>query len=91
MYCTFVYHNDKYHGSTAKQPRDEFRLYLNTKIDPERSFFKPDDIVVFEKIKTEDLTNLYKMHRFNSTNEHYSLLDEIVETSKQRGGHATYH
>lgn len=90
VYCTYVYHNDKYHGSTAKQPRDEFRLYLNTKIDPERAFFKPDDIVVFEKIQTEDLTNLYKMHRFNSANVHYSALDEIIENSEQRGGHATY-
>jgi len=91
VYCTFVYHNDKYHGSTAKQPRDEFRLYLNTKIDPERSFFKPNDIVVFEKIQTDDLTNLYKMHLFNSTSEHYSLLDGIIENSEQRGGHAIYH
>lgn len=91
VYCTYVYHNDKYHGSSAKQPRDEFRLYLNTKIDPERAFFKPDDIIVFEKLQTEDLTNLYKMHRFNSTSEHYLLLDRIIENSGQRGGHATYY
>jgi hypothetical protein len=91
VYCTYVYHNDKFHGSSAKQPRDEFRLYLNTKIDPERAFFKPDDIIVFEKLQTEDLTNLYKMHRFNSTSEHYLLLDRIIENSEQRGGHATYY
>ncbi len=90
VYCTFVYHNDKYHGSTAKQPRDEFRLYLNTNIDPNRSYFKPDDIVVFEKITTESLTNLYKMYRFDKSNDYYSLLDNIITESGQRGGHATY-
>ncbi len=89
IYCTFVYHNDKYHGSTAKQPRDELRLYLNTKIDPDR-FFKPNDIIVFEKIQTEDLIDLYKMHRFENENEHYSFLDNIIAESELRGGHATY-
>jgi len=91
VYCTFVYHNDKYHGSTVSHPRDEFRLYMNTKIDPERSFFKPEDIIVFEKIQTEDLNNLYKMHLFNAKSKHYSFLDKIIEESEQRGGHATYH
>ena len=91
VYCSFVYHNDKYHGSTAKHPRDEFRLYLNSKIDPERSFYKPDDIVVFKKIQTKDLTSLYIIHRFDSSSKHYSFFDRIVETSFQRGGHATYH
>ena len=90
VYCTFVYHNDKFHGSPAKQPRDEFRLYLNNKIDPNRSFFIPNDIIVFERIQTEDLTNLYKMHLYNATSEHYGFLDKIVEESEQRGGHAVY-
>ena len=90
VYCTFVYNNDKFHGSSAKQPRDEFRLYLNTKIDPERSFFKPSDIIVFEKIKTDELVNLYKMHRFQKSNENYSRLEDIIENSELRGGHALF-
>ena len=90
VYCTFVYHNDKYHGSLAKQPRDEFRLYMNNQIDPNRSYFKPNDIIVFQKFQTEDLTNLYKMHLFNADSEHYNFLNTIVDESELRGGHAVY-
>jgi uncharacterized protein YjiK len=39
--------------------RDELRLYMNNQIDPNRLYFKPDNIIVFQKFQTEDLTNLY--------------------------------
>ena len=32
VYCRFVYHNDKFHGSTAAHPRNEYRLYLNKEL-----------------------------------------------------------
>ena len=33
VYCNFVYHNDKFHGSTAAHPRNEYRIYLNRSLE----------------------------------------------------------
>lgn len=90
IYCTYVYHNDKFHGSTAKHPRDEYRLYMNQKIDDNRSFFQPNDIIIFEKIETEELVNMYRIHRITIDNENYNALDAIIQKSEQRGGHAMF-
>ncbi len=96
IYCSFVYHNDKYHGSTANQPRDEFRIYLNREIDSDRRFFQPKDIIVFEKIldiqeDEQEQNYFYKLHLFRQSNDKYDFLQEIInKTSEQKGGHAVY-
>lgn len=96
IYCSFVYHNDKYHGSTAKHPRNEFRIYFNNDIDPNRSFFQPNDILVFEKVKelqsdTQEKNYYYRLHRFNQSSQHYQLLENIIQnTTEQKGNHAIY-
>jgi hypothetical protein len=91
IYSRFVYHNDKFNltGGT----RDEYRLYLNKELDIDRSFFQVNDVVVFERIdKTIDgtVSPLYFLHIFNSTNEHYDFLSQIVDYSEIRGNHAFY-
>jgi hypothetical protein len=46
VWARLVYHNDKYHGSTAKNPRNEIRLYLNNEINPANSFMIDDFIII---------------------------------------------
>lgn len=88
VYCSYVFHNDKYHGSLAKSPRNEYRLYLNSKIDPERAYFKPDDIVVFNKIEVGENIAIYQMLLFREGGVNYETLDELVSESTLAGGHA---
>lgn len=86
VYTTFVYHNDKFNveGGT----RDEFRLYLNRSLDPERRYFQVDDIIVFERIETGTPVPLYFLYRYNSTNDEYTDLSARIEASPIKGGHA---
>src|ERR1019366_7749157 len=46
----YVYHNSKTATSDSSETRDEYRIYLNTLNDPDRDYYKPDDIVVIVKI-----------------------------------------
>lgn len=87
IYTTLVYHNDKH--STEDGSRDEFRLYLNKDIDPERNYFKPEDIVVFQKedIENSQISN-YLLQKFSPSEENYNKLDTLIEKSTIRGGHA---
>ena len=57
VYCCFVYHNDKYHGSTAKHPRNEYRLYLNREIQGGRLLFREDGIVVLRMVDESNYEN----------------------------------
>ena len=86
IYSTFVYHNDKFNvdGGT----RDEFRLYLNRNIDPERKYFRIDDIVVFERIETDTPVPLYFLYKFNTSDPYYNDLSTIIEASSIKGNHA---
>jgi len=90
VYCSLVYHNDKFHGSTAKQPRNEYRLYLNTTIDPDRHYFNPSDIVVFSKLMDENDEFVYQMNLFTANDENYSVLNEVIENAPLRGAHALF-
>lgn len=84
VYSTFVYHNDKYNRTGGS--RDEYRLYLNEGIDPGHDFFKPKDIVVFERIETTELVPIYKLYRFEQTDQYYGELKQVLSGSKIRGG-----
>jgi hypothetical protein len=88
VYCRYIYHNDKYHGSTAKSPRNEYRLYINSDLDPTRSYFKPDDIIVFNKIETEDNVSIYQTISFRPEENNYKVLDDLIANSELYGGHA---
>lgn len=86
IYTTIVYHNDKFNveGGT----RDEFRLYLNRNLDPDRGYFRVDDIVVFERIETGTPVPLYFLYRFNAADSFYNDLAARIEASPIKGGHA---
>ena len=86
IYTTLVYHNDKFNveGGT----RDEFRLYLNRNLDPDRGYFHVDDIVVFERIETGTPVPLYFLYRFNAADSFYNDLAARIEASPIKGGHA---
>jgi len=87
IYTTLVYHNDKYTRQGGS--RDEYRLYLNSDIDPDQNYFKPQDIIVFERIKNdEDVIPIYRLSRFNRENHYYNKLSKILSDSKNRGRHA---
>lgn len=87
IYTTLVYHNDKYTRKGGS--RDEYRLYLNSEIDPDRNYFKPKDIIVFERIKNdEDVIPFYRLYRFDTESDHYENLSQILLNSKNKGRHA---
>ncbi|MGV1012006.1 MAG: HNH endonuclease [Flavobacterium sp.] len=86
IYSTLVYHNDKFNvqGGT----RDEYRLYLNKNLDPNRSYFKVDDILVFERVETNTPIPIYTLNRYNTESEYYNFLVEFINNSPIKGGHA---
>ncbi len=45
----YIYDNDKFHGSKANSPRNEHRININLKINPEKKIFLKEDIIVFKK------------------------------------------
>jgi hypothetical protein len=77
-----VYHNDKYNRIDGT--RDEFRIYLNRDVAPDDFFFRPNDIVIFEKISE----NYYSLKKFREGDFGFESLDELIKTSKLRGAHA---
>lgn len=94
VYCNYVYHNDKFHGSTANHPRNEYRIYLNHSLEGDTYRLKKDDIVVFRKhIISEDSMEqtVYLMdlvHNDNST--YYCKLNQIIEDYPIRGGYGIF-
>ena len=53
IYAQFVYHNSKYFpGVSSGTPRDEFRLYLNSELDQNRTCFHESEIAVIERVET---------------------------------------
>jgi len=87
VYCSYVFHNDKYHGSLAKSPRNEYRLYINSDLDPTREYFNPHDIIVFNKIETEDNVSIYQTISFRPEENSYKELDNLISNSELYGGH----
>ena len=94
VYCTYVYHNDKFHGSTVKHPRNEHRLYLNNTITNNDLLFRSNDIVIFRPGKITDgkvVQNVYYMDLVNDHNSAlYRELDACIESYPIRGGFGIY-
>jgi len=82
IFVNYIYHNDKFNrpGGT----RDEFRIYLNRDVAPDDFFFRPNDIVIFEKISE----NYYSLKKFREGDFGFESLDEYIKSSKLRGAHA---
>lgn len=94
VYCNFVYHNDKFHGSTAAHPRNEYRIYLNKSLEGDTYRFVRDDIAVFrkEEITEDNVTQtvylLDLVHNDNSA--YYRELNSIIEDYPIRGGYGMF-
>ncbi|MDE7329097.1 MAG: HNH endonuclease [Clostridia bacterium] len=94
VYCNYVYHNDKYNGSTAKNPRNEYRIYLNRALEGNVHRFMRDDIVVFRKHAyfdgnlSQTVYLLDLVHNDNST--YYRELNRIIEDYPINGGYGKF-
>ena len=94
IYAKFVYHNSKYFPETSTgAPRNEFRLYLNNALDQQKAFFHVDEIAVIEKVRTsssnpEDIGYVYSINLFSPSDQHYAVLNQIIEESPMRGNNA---
>lgn len=97
-YCSLVYNNDKYHGSTARNPRNEYRLYLNNMLENNELLFKTDDIVVLKPevitVEVDGFQEEQKVYYLDliqeESSELYQYLNELINESSLLGGHATY-
>lgn len=95
VYCNFVYHNDKFNGSTAEHPRNEYRLYLNSALEGNQLLFKTDDIVVMRKgslqEEGEPQTVYYMDLLSNHSSMEYCQLNRVIENFTEiRGGYGLY-
>lgn len=83
VYCNYVYHNDKFHGSTAVHPRNEYRIYLNKELEEQQLLFSENDIIIIraEEITEEDesQTIYYLDYLRNNGTALYDKLDKVIE------------
>lgn len=82
VYLNLVYHNDKFNKEDGT--RDEYRIYLNREIAPDDFFFRPDDIIVIERLDEYK----YYLKKFSEGNVEYNKMNEIVKSISTRGQHA---
>lgn len=90
VYCKLVYHNDKFSRPFDPGTRNETRLYLNSIIDPNHNYFKPDEIVVIQKIDNatpEGVVPIYYLYKFTREDPYYVDLRKILSEGG-KGGHA---
>ena len=84
---TYMYHNSKVLEDGQPNGRDEYRLYLNSKNDPGREFYKEDDIVVLVKLFDHD-TDLYKVLYVKKGTEEYEKINILLRAvDSRRGSH----
>ena len=91
VYCTFVYHNDRYHGSTATYPRNEYRLYLSRELESGEHHIEESDIIIFRKRFEEDINSpLFVALVKTSDTTNYRRCNAIISQSPLRGNHAVF-
>ena len=85
VYCTMDYHNQKFSviGYVGKHPRNEYRIYMNEDIDPERKYFVKEDYAVFERFETNG-EYVYSLTRISPVHEEYEQIRELVEVNDPR-------
>ena len=89
VYCRFVYHNDKYHGSTAKHPRNEYRLYLNREIQGGRLLYREDGIVVLRMVEESNYEEGLYVDYAGPRDSRYAIYNACLNAN-QIGGSANY-
>lgn len=96
IYCNYVYHNDKFHGSTAVHPRNEYRIYLNKALEGDTYLFKTDDIIVIRRTEQvsdseEDSQVLYYLDRIKKDGSTlYNRLNTAIQNYPISGGYGIY-
>lgn len=94
VYCNYVYHNDKFHGSTAVHPRNEYRIYLNKELEEQQLLFSENDIIIIraEEITEEDesQTIYYLDYLRNNGTALYDKLDKVIEDYPINGGYGIF-
>ena len=96
IYAQFVYHNSKHFpGASSGVPRDEFRLYLNSDLDQNKTYFHKNEIAVIEKVETAVSNNdnrgyVYSINLYSLSDSYYSYLEKIIMESPMRGNNAIY-
>ena len=94
IYCNYVYHNDKFHGSTAKHPRNEYRIYLNKKLEENRLLFSVGDIIVMRIARDSDEENNQDVYYLDFIKKDssvlYKQLDQIISDYPIAGGYGIY-
>ena len=94
VYCNFVYHNDKFHGSTAAHPRNEYRLYLNKELENHTLLFSENDIIV---IRSENITedeNVQTIYFLDCLKDNgtvlYEKLNSVIQNYPINGGYGIF-
>lgn len=82
IFVKYVFHNDKYNRINGT--RDEYRIYLNRELAPNDFYYRPNDIIVFEKLEK----GKYNLYKFREDNYSYNKLNDLINISKLRGLHA---
>lgn len=94
VYCNYVYHNDKFHGSTVAHPRNEYRIYLNKALEEHKILFSEDDIIIIRSAEiTEDeetQTIYYLDYLQKDRTSLYDKFNKIVEGYPINGGYGIY-
>ncbi|MDE6026474.1 MAG: HNH endonuclease [Muribaculaceae bacterium] len=82
VYAQYVYHNSLLIPEEQRSgvaDRNEHRLYLNNDLDDNKRYFRPNDIIVFEKKRDEDMI-YFNMNLFPPEDTlHYNILNDILE------------
>jgi hypothetical protein len=95
VYCNYIYHNDKFHGSTAAHPRNEYRIYLNKELENGQLLFAEGDILIFRKHEIEneesEKQTVYYMDLLKDTSSMiYKACNDMIKSSPINGGYAFY-
>lgn len=94
VYCNYVYHNDKFHNSTATHPRNEYRLYLNKSLEEQQLLFSNDDIIIIRASEIvadgESQTVYYLDYLKNNGVALYDELNKIISNYPINGGYGIY-
>ena len=96
-YCNYVYHNSKYFSTGGSNPRNEYRIYLNTVVDNNSYYICSEDIVIMRMSETPRMTDDGTQQFFyylDVINDHsspdYVKYSRIIEGSPVKGAYAIY-
>lgn len=95
IYCNFVYHNDKFHGSQVAHPRNEYRLYTNKSLEQGKLLFAEGDIIAMRKeeigLEDDEKQIIYFLDFYHEKeSDIYKFLDKIISEYPIQGGYGMY-